>query len=1146
MTFDDILEQVIALLKRQGRVSYSALRRRFEIDEAYLNDLKDELLFAYPVTDENDRGLVWNGNTDARLETTNQPAQPKPVVEQTQPVQETSSSGAPHTPDAERRQLTVMFIDMVGSTSLSGELDPEDLRDVVREYQKVCSDVIQRYDGHVAQLLGDGLLVYFGFPSAHEDDAHRAVRTGLGIVEAIGNLNIGLEEEKSLRLAVRLGIHTGLVVVGEMGGEGRQEQLALGEAPNVAARIQGLAEPDTVVISADTYRLIQGYFACDSLGEHDLKGVSEPVPVYRVLNPSGAQNRLDITSPRGLTPLVGRESESTLLFERWAQAKDGHGQVVLLRGEAGIGKSRLVQVLKDHVADEPHAQEEYRCSPYHMNSAFYPLADLLQRKLNWQPEETADEKLRKLETVLAQTHLDVNTAVPLFTTLLSLPLPDDRYPPIQLSSQQQRQQTLEAFLQLVLFTAEQHPVLFIVEDLHWVDPSTLEFLALLIDQTPTTAIFVLLACRPEFQPTWAHRSYMIEVSLNRLSRPQVEQIATQVARGKALPADVIEQLVDKSDGVPLFVEEMTKAVLESGVLEEANGQYELSGSISSLAIPATLQDSLMARLDRLVTAKAVAQYAAVIGRQFSYELLQAVSDLDQGTLQRELIRLVEAELIYQRGLPPQATYLFKHALVVTTAYESLLKSTRQQYHQRIATVLETQFPEVTESQPELLAHHLTEAGLSKQAVSYWQKAGQQASERSAHQEAISHLTTGLSLLQTLPESLECHQLELPLQTALGAASIMVRGYSAPEVEVAYTRARLLCQQLGDTQDVSHVLLGLWRFYNTRSNFPLARQLGEELLGLAERRDESPLYVVAHLTVGATCMWMGELNSAHRHLEEGISRYTPSHQSVPMFRAGQDPGVACRAFTAWTLWLRGYPAQALACIHEARELAAELAHPFSDVFALDVACMVCQFRREAQDVYNHAEAAVTLSTEHGFTLWLAQTAYLRGWALTVLGQREKGLTQMCQRLKDLNATGAEVFTPYFLTLLAEGYCNLNRVNEGLNVLKDGLELVERMGAHFWQADVHRLQGQLLLAQSSDNCAEAESCFHQALEVSRHQQAKSLELRATTGLAKLWQSQGKREEARELLEPVYTWFSEGHDTADLIDAKTLLDELSEGQP
>ena len=624
--------------------------------------------------------LVWTGETAPAQAGASHPAQ-------TIQPPATQAQQSPQAPEAERRQLTVMFCDLVDSTQLSSQLDPEEYREVVRAYQKVGSEVITRFDGHIAQLLGDGLLVYFGYPQAHEDDAQRAVRAGLDMLAAMEAPKSCLQQEKSIQLALRIGIHTGLVVVGAMGGQGRQEQLALGETPNIAARIQGLTAPNTVAISEATYRLAQGYFACEALGAQTLRGVGEPITLYRVLRESGAHNRLDIVSARGLTPLVGREQEVALLLERWTQVKAGHGHVVLLMGDAGIGKSRLVQMLKDHVTHEPHMRWECRSSEYYQNTALFPLVDLFQRLLRFDAHETPDAKLAKLEHALSQYRLPLEESVPLFAPLLSLSLPESRYAPLTVSPQRQRQKMLETIIAILLELAERQPVLFILEDLHWTDPSTLELLGLLLDQTPTASLLVLLTCRPHFQPTWHHRSYLTEMTVHRLSRHQIEQMTTHVAGGKTFPPVVMHQLVERTDGVPLFIEEMTKAMLESGHLQAVDDHYALTGSFSTSAIPATLQDSLMARLDHLGTAKAVAQYAAVIGRQFSYAWLHACAPLDAATLQQELRRLVEAELVYQRGVPTQATYTFKHALIQDTAYASLLKSTRQQYHQRIAQVL---------------------------------------------------------------------------------------------------------------------------------------------------------------------------------------------------------------------------------------------------------------------------------------------------------------------------------------------------------------------------------------------------------------------------------------------------------------------------
>jgi len=1137
MTFEEILDQAIAMLQRRGRLTYGTLKRQFQLDDAALEDLKNELIEGQRLAvDERGNVLVWTGASGGVQ------------VEQRPPIehnQSTQSALLPpttsHIPEAERRQLTVMFCDLVDSTKLSSQLDPEDYRDMVRAYQQICSEVITRFDGHIAQLLGDGLLVYFGYPQAHEDDAQRAVRAGLGMLAAMGDLNQGLQQAKGIQLAIRIGIHTGLVVVGEMGSSGRQEQLALGETPNIAARIQGLAAPNTIAISEATYRLVQGYFTGEALGVQTLRGVAEPIAMYSVLSESGATGRLDIAQPRGLTPLVGREQEVGLLLERWEHVKAGHGHVVLLTGDAGIGKSRLVQILKEHVANEPHTRWECRSVPYYQNTALYPLIDLLQRIMPWQPHHTPEEKLATLARELSQYRLSVEESVQLFAPLLSLPIPEHLSRSLNLSPQRQRQKTLEALVAILGEQAAQHPVLFILEDLHWTDPTTLEFIALLLDQTPTVAMLVLLTCRPIFQPTWSHRSYLSEITVNRLSHTQVEQIVTGITDGKTLPQEVVQQIIAKTDGVPLFVEEMTKAILESGQLKAIDDHYELTGLLSTFTIPATLQDSLMARLDRLVTAKAVAQYAAVIGRQFSYELLQAVSQLDALTLQRELGRLVEAEIVYRRGVPPQATYTFKHALIQDAAYQSLLKSTRQQYHQRIAQVLEEHFPETAETQPELLAQHYTQAGFTEQAIAYWQRAGQQASDRSANLEAVSHFTTGIELLTTLPKTPERTQQALTLHIALGAALLMTKGQAAPEVEHAYTQAHVLCQQVGETPQLVPVLFGLWRFYILRQ-LHTARELGETLLRLAQQAHDPALAVVAHYALGVTWLWLGALPAARQDLEEGLARYTPDQHRAPVFRIGQDLEVGCRAYAAMTLWLLGYPAQALAHIHEALALAHELSHPYSLAFARMGATHVYQWRRDVPAVHEHAEAAVALATEQGFAQWAASGTSMRGWALAMQGQGEEGMAQVRQGLTAWRATGAAQNVPFLCTVLADVCAYLGHTEDGLQALAEAHTLVEQQEERYWTAEVCRLHGVLLLRQPETPQAEAEAWLQRALDIARRQEAKSLELRAAMSLSRLWQQQGRQAEARALLAPIYGWFTEGFDTADLQEAKALLDALA----
>jgi class 3 adenylate cyclase/predicted ATPase len=980
------------------------------------------------------------------------------------------------TPEAERRQLTVLFCDLVDSTALSGRLDPEELREVVQVYQAACAEVIQHYDGHIAQYLGDGLLVYFGYPRAHEDDARRAIYTGLGMVEAIGTLNAQLAQNKGIRLAVRIGIHTGLVVVGEIGGRGREERLALGETPNVAARIQGIAAPDTVVVSAATFRLVQEMFSAESLATHMLKGVATPVKVYRVVGESGILSGLDAAVTHGLTTLVGRELEVTLLLERWAQVQEGLGQVVLLSGEPGIGKSRLVGVLKEHVADQFHTRLECHCSPYHQQSALYPVTDLLQRVLAFAGEDTPDAKVQKLEAALSRVHIDLRETVPLFTALLSLPLPE-RYVPLALTPQRQRQRTLETLLAIILELAAQHPVLFIVEDLHWIDPSPLEFLTLLVDQVPTACIFTLFTYRQEFVASWGSRAHLTPITLNRLPRRLAENLVERVAGDKALPSVVVQQVVAKTDGVPLFVEELTKMVLESGLLREGGDRYELAAPLPPLAIPTTLHDSLMARLDRLAAVKGLAQLAATLGREFSYELLHAVSLWDARTLQQGLQQLVEAEFLYQRGLPPQATYLFKHALIQDAAYQSLLRSTRQQYHQRIAQVVEERFPERCETQPELLAHHYTEAGLAEQAIGYWQRAGQQASDRSANVEAISHFTTGIELLQTLPETRERTQHAVTLYIALGAALQMTKGQGAPEVEHAYTQARELCQQVGETPEVVPVLFGLWRYYIARPQLHTTCELGETLLRLAQHADDPALTVVAHYALGATWVYLGALPAARQHLEAGIALYTLDQSRVPVFRMGHDPGVGCRLDAARALWLLGYPDQALARLHEALALAHELSHPYSLAFAQCYAAWVSQFRRDVSAVHGHAEAAVALSTEQGFPLWAAWGTSMRGWALAMQGQGEAGLAQVRQGIAVWRATRAALGVPYFCTVLADVADHLGYTDDGLQELAEAHTLVEQQEERWWEAEVSRLRGVVLMRQTGTPQAEAEACFQQ---------------------------------------------------------------------
>jgi class 3 adenylate cyclase/predicted ATPase len=1060
----------------------------------------------------------------------------------------------PKEPEAERRQLTVMFCDIIGSSTLSEQLDPEDLRDVMKYYQGVCAEVIRRHDGYIAKYLGDGVLVYFSYPIAHEDDAQRAVRAGLEIAGVMGFDDSTLSASSDMhglsvrnnqiqhRLQVRVGIHTGLVVVGEMGaGEVREKTAVVGETPNIAARLQELAEPNSVVVSSTTHRLVMGFFECRELGPHTLKGFSQPMEAYRVLRDSGVQNRFDVAITRGLTPLVGREWEVKLLSERWERVKEGEGQVAFLIGEAGIGKSRLLQAVKEYVAEESHTRIESRCSPYHQNSSLYPVIDNLQRLLEFRDEDSPQEKVNKLESVLKEYGFPLEDNLPLFASLLSLPRPES-YPSLALTPQREKQKTLEALLAWLLKEAEKQPVLRIVEDLHWVDPSTLDYLSLLIRHVPAARIFALFTFRPDFIPPWAMRSHLTQITLNRLSRKQVELMVEREAGGKALPDQVVQQIVDKTDGVPLFVEELTKMVLESGLLREQEAHFELTGPLPPLAIPATLQDSLMARLDRLAPVKEVAQLGAAFGREFTYELIHAVLPLDEEALRGELAKLVEAELLFQRGIPPQARYFFKHALIQEAAYQSLLKSKRRLYHQKIAEVLEEQFGDIRETQPELLAHHYTEAGLSEQAIVYWHRAGQRAIERSANLESISHLTKGLELLKALPDTPKRIQQELALQITLSVPLTVTKGYAAPEVEEVFTRAKELCHKAGETAGQVPVLRGLAQFYRVKGELQTARELADELLTLAKSLENPSYLLEGRLALGEISFWMGELSIALDHIKQGFTIYCPQEHGSHAFLYVQDPGMACCGYAAWTMSIMGHADQAIKKCNEAMAVAKEQSHPYSIAIAHVFSSCLHQFRRESDLTKMHADKLIEISTEQGFPQWLALGNIMSGWAVINHGLEGEGIDDIMRGIAARRARGSEVGLTYFLALLADAYSKIGKEKQAITVLAEAIETAHKHGERFYEAELYRLKGELLLLLSQENNYEAERCFRQATEIARHQCAKSLELRATTSLSRVLKNMGKKDEAQQLLVETYGWFKEGFETADLKEAKALLEELT----
>jgi class 3 adenylate cyclase/predicted ATPase len=1150
--FHAMLSAVMWWLQRERRVTYRTLKHLLGLDDALLQEIREELTFRRLIMDEDGKGLVWTDEAPPVIHTPGEvPSQPATadtmvVRPPTAPPDESSiiSEPARIAPDAERRQVTVMFCDLVDSTRLSQHLDAEDYRAVVRAYQQAAVTTIQPWDGYVAQYLGDGLLVYFGWPTAREDAAVRAVHASLALLAALQPLNATqLEPRYGVRVQVRLGLHTGMAVIGEMGGGDRYEQLAMGDTPNIAARLQGLAAPDTVALSAITARLVQRRFALEPLGTPALKGVTEPMPVFQVLGVPDTADDEEAATPGRAVFLVGRDEELGLLRRRWEQSKEGLGQVVLISGEAGIGKSSLVETLRTQVRHEGLTRVTFRCSPYHTNSALYPAIEHMQRVFQLQHGDTPAAKLDKLERTLRTYRQPLEDVVPLLAALLSVPLPEERYPALRLTPQQQKQQTYDALVAWTLEEAERQPMLVVWEDLHWADPSTLEYLGLVLDQSRTSAILNLLTFRPEFVPSWPSRSHMTPLMLTRLERPQVEALITHLASEKTLPAEVVAYIVARTDGVPLFVEELTKMLLESDVLHQEAERYTLTGPLSAVAIPTTLQDSLMARLDRLPMIREVAQLGAVLGREFAYEMLRALASVEESLLQERLAQLVDTELLYQRGRPPRATYIFKHALVQDAAYASLLKSTRQQYHQQVAQMLEARFPDTVATEPELVAHHYTAAGCAAQAVGYWQQAGQRALQRSANVEAIAHLRQGIALLTTLPDTPERVQAELTLQTTLGPALIATRGIAAPEVAATYTRARELCQQAGNTSELFPVLFGLWLLYLGRAEHETAREFGEQCLSVVRRLDDPALLLEAHQALGISWFSLGQLTQAHAHLEQGIHIYDPQQHHALVFRYGNlDPGVGCLAVAGLTLWLLGYPDQALERAHEALTLAQNLEHPFTLARGLSYTTLLHQLRREWQIVSERAETAITVATAQQIALVLAVGPIMRGWALAMQGQGTEGLTQLRQGLDAYRATGAAFQRTHFLGMLAEVHRSLGQPGAGLTALREALTLVEQTGERYYEAELHRLTGELLQQHAAPEVSHAEACFQQALAIARRQQAKSLELRAAMSLCRLWQQQSKRAEAYELLAPIYGWFTEGFDTADLQEAKALLEELA----
>ena len=1119
---------IVVWLRSLGLGKYEAAFRENEIDETVLPGLTHETLKELAVTAVGHRLKLLDAIAALRADTKgSQTATP-------------GSAAVDATPrdTAERRQVTVVFSDLVGSTALSARIDPEDLREVISAYQKCVAETVGRFGGFVAKFMGDGVLIYFGYPQAHEDDAERAVRAGLELVAAVSNL------KTHAALQTRVGIATGLVVVGDLIGSGAsQEQAIVGETPNLAARLQGVAEPNNVVIAESTRRLVGNLFELEDLGAQDLKGISGPVRAWVAVRPASVEGRFEAFHASGLTDLIGREEELELLLRRWSKAKTGEGQVVLLSGEAGIGKSRLTAALLERLANEPHTRLRYFCSPQHTDSAFYPIMSQVERAAGFTHSDTSKTKLDKLDILLAQTSTSKQDAA-LIAELLSLPN-DGRNPTLEMAPQQRRQKTLSALGFQVEALARRNPMLMILEDAHWADPTSLELFGRAIDSVADKRVLLIVTFRLEFQAPWVGRSHVTAITLNRLTRRDIEAVIDRVAGNKHLAANIRRDIIERADGIPLFIEEMTKAVLEAerqSVAERTVAAIPLS----SVAVPASLHASLMARLDRLGSAKEVAQIGAALGREFSHALLGAVVREPEAEMEAALERLIAAGLLFREGTPPHATYLFKHALVQDAAYSTLLREQRRTLHAHIAGTIESKFADIAESRPELLARHCTEAGLIEKAAGLWGKAGQRSLERSALVEAVEQLTRALDQITTLPGTPTLRREQFRLQVALLNPLGHLKSFAAPETKAAVERARLLIEQaelLGEPAPrLSSVLVGLWVGSYNAFNGDAMRELAAQFLALAEKQGAKALFLIGHRIMGVSLAWTGDIAEGRAHYDKAIALYDPAVHRPLAARFGLDAEVSVLAQRSIALWLLGRPEAALADVDRALTDAREIEHAPTLMDALFFPTITHIFCGNHAKANLQADELVALADEIGSLYMKANGMMLQGSCFAMIGKASQAVHMIASGLTASRSTGATAGAPGWLSILARARAELAQFDDAWRCIDEAMTAIATTKERWCEAEVNRTAGEIALMSPERDALKAEAYFDRALAVARQQQAKSLELRAAMSLARLWRDQGKPQQARELLAPVYGWFTEGFDTRDLKEAKALLEELA----
>lgn len=1117
-------------LQRLGLEQYVAAFRDHQIDDAVLPTLTSE--------DLKDLGIGLVGHRRKLLDAI---AALRTKAGTPERLSDTPEAAFEANLIAERRQVTVMFSDLVGSTALSVRMDPEDLREIISAYQRCVANTVRRFDGFVAKYMGDGVLIYFGYPAAHEDDAERAVRAGLALIYAVSTL------PTAETLQVRIGVATGLVVVGDLVGTGEaQERGIVGETPNLAARLQAIAEPNTVVIADATRKLLGNLYELRDIGAQKLKGIAGTVRAFVALRASSVASRFEAMHPGGLTALIGREEELELLLRRWARAKSGDGQVVLISGEAGIGKSRLVTGLTEAIAAEPHTRLRYFCSPQHTDSAFYPIIGQFERAAGFAVGDTEAARLDKLDGLLAHTRTSQQDAA-LMAEMLSL-RNDGRFPALELSPEQRRQKTLEALGAQLQTLACSNPLLVHVEDAHWGDPSSLEAFGRTIDLVPSVPVLMIVTYRPEFEAPWIGQPHVTALALNRLGHREVGSMIDCVVGNKALPADVRKDIIERTDGIPLFVEEMTKAVLETGGELEA---MRTAAAVPSpaLVVPASLHASLMARLDRLGSAKELAQIGAAIGRVFSHALLSAVTSKTDVELGSALDRLIAAGLLFRQGISPNVAYLFKHALVQDAAYGTLLRDPRRALHARIADALETQFAEVIANQPQLLAHHCTEAGLIQKAAGLWGAAGQRSLARSALLEAAAQLTRALNQIASLPTTAALRREQIKFQVALANVMMHTKGYAAPETKASVDQARVYidrAETLGEPAEdpllLFSVLYGSWVASFVSFKGDICCRLARDFLSLAENKDEKAMQMIGHRLTGSALLLTGEIAQARMHYDWAIAAYVPDEHRPLAMRFGQDTEVACLSFRSLAQWLQGYPEAALADTERALRTARAIGQATTLMFALrhvSVTCIQCGAYEAASA---QIDELIALADEKGASLWRALATIDKGYVLALTGRARDALQMVTAGVGVARSTGSTVFMQVDLSYLALAHAALGQFEEAWDCVDEAFAASATTRSYWWQPETCRIAGEIALMSPVPDVAKSEVYFERALAVARTQQAKSWELRAATSMARLWSEQGKRDEARQLLASVYGWFTEGFDTPDLKRAKALLHELA----